>query len=596
MKSINLCLFLFLCSSFILSEEKQYDEVVTVVSKIPKEYYKVTSTVDLIGIEELERYQPTSVIGLLSNNLAIDTSSNGGPGQVSSIFLRGSNSNHSLVKVNGVKINPSTAGGASIYNLDTSLISNIEIGSGPLSSIHGSEAIGGVINISTKNVSDVDALLLGYGVGPDDHSKKYLQGNLSYGNSSYNATVLNRDSNGFPSLSNSELNRGYKNRSFIGDWTHTKEKTDLSLSTWSSKGTVEYLIFGSPVSQDYKNEATAAELSYELKEDLLVMLSINSAKDLIEQNNPNFLSALDFTKTKRSSYEILFHKPYQNLASYSFGYVLEEEDVNYSSYGTLFQKALETKASFGTFEYTQNNNTLITSVRNSKHDLYGKQMSWNIGFLRNFSKNWSVNLAAGKAFRSPNSSELYGFGSNLNLKPEESRSKEIGFTKRIPESSMSVVYFNNETLNLINFDYVDYVLKNIEKSSNSGFEIRYEWLNKSFEGNFIVRLQDPKDQDNKLLLRRSKKSFSLNLSKELFKYTFGFNVSAFDQKIDFGDINLPGYVLLNVAINKEVAQNLDMSLKIENIGDKDYFTAASSNSYYLNQDRSFWVKLNYKLR
>ena len=150
-------------------------------------------------------------------------------------------------------------------------------------------------------------------------------------------------------------------------------------------------------------------------------------------------------------------------------------------------------------------------------------------------------------------------------------------------------YFTNDGI-------LNYVLKNIEKSSNSGFEIRYEWLNKSFEGNFIVRLQDPKDQDNKLLLRRSKKSFSLNLSKELFKYTFGFNVSAFDQKIDFGDINLPAFNLLNVAINKEVAQNLDMSLKIENIGDKDYFTAASSNSYYLNQDRSFWVKLNYKLR
>ena len=128
MKSVNLCLFLFLFSSFILSEEKRYDEVVTVVSKIPKEYYKLTSTVDLVDIEELEKYQPASVIGLLSNNLAIDTSSNGGPGQVSSIFLRGSNSNHSLVKVNGVKINPSTAGGASIYNLDTSLISNIEIG------------------------------------------------------------------------------------------------------------------------------------------------------------------------------------------------------------------------------------------------------------------------------------------------------------------------------------------------------------------------------------------------------------------------------------------------------------------------------------
>ncbi|HIE48962.1 MAG TPA: TonB-dependent receptor [Gammaproteobacteria bacterium] len=122
MNKMNLGLFLFLYASFTFSDESPYDEVISVVSKLPKENYKVPATVDIISKLDLEILQPSSVLNILSNHLAIDTSSNGGPGQVASFFLRGSNSNQSLVKINGVKINPSTAGGASIYNLDTDLI------------------------------------------------------------------------------------------------------------------------------------------------------------------------------------------------------------------------------------------------------------------------------------------------------------------------------------------------------------------------------------------------------------------------------------------------------------------------------------------
>ena len=596
MKFTNLSLVLVLCSPFLFSEEKQYDEVVTVVSKVAKEYYKVTSTIDLVDIQKLQLYQPESIMNLLSNNLGIDTSSNGGPGQVASVFLRGSNSNHTLVKINGVKINPSTAGGASIYNLDTALVSNVEIGSGPLSSIHGSEAIGGVINISTRNNSQEDSATIGYGAGPDSHSKYFFQGNMSSGNNTYNITFLKRDSEGFPSLSNSNIDRGYENESFIGDWTYSKEKIDFALSTWSSKGNVEYLVFGSPVSQDYKNEANAAEFVYESNSNFLMMLNLNSAKDFIEQNNPNFLNVLDLTKTNRNSYELLIHRPYKDLVSYSAGYVLEDERVDYSSYGTIFKKNLETEAIFSTFEYATNTNSFIASLRNSNHEIYGDQLSWNLGFLRNINKIWSVNLAAGEAFRSPNSSELYGFGSNLNLKPEESRSREVSLTRRNSINSFRVVYFVNDALNLINFDYADYVLKNIQKSTNSGVEIRYNWLGLNFDGNLIVRTQNPKDQDGNKLLRRSKNSVSINILKEISGYNMGINFSAFDQKVDFGNLQLPGYGLVNITFRKEVSETLVASFKIENLMDKDYFTAASSNSYYLNQDRSFWLKFNYKLR
>ena len=174
MKKICFSILCFLLLLPVKAEEEFIEEILTVASKIPTESKNVLATVDILDAAILNKQAPKDVLSILSNSLAIDTSSNGGLGQVASFFLRGSNSNQTLVKVNGVKINPSTAGGASIYNFDTSLISKIEIGSGPFSSIHGSAAIGGVINISTIEDPDERFLVLSLNTGPDNLKKESL--------------------------------------------------------------------------------------------------------------------------------------------------------------------------------------------------------------------------------------------------------------------------------------------------------------------------------------------------------------------------------------------------------------------------------------
>ena len=120
--------FLFLTFfSSLNGEEDHVEETISIASKIPISREDVIATVDSVDSVILSKQIPRDVLSILRNSFGIDSSSNGGPGQVASIFLRGSNSNQTLVKINGVKINPSTAGGASIYNIDTDLISKIEI-------------------------------------------------------------------------------------------------------------------------------------------------------------------------------------------------------------------------------------------------------------------------------------------------------------------------------------------------------------------------------------------------------------------------------------------------------------------------------------
>ncbi len=599
MKLINFCLFALLFTFYLYSEESVYDEIVTVASITPLKDQNIASSVDVINNDLLELQGTLEISKLLRNNFALDISTNGGMGQLASVFLRGHNSNQTLVKINGIKINPNTAGGASFYNLDADLVSRIEVGYGALSAVHGSEAMGGVINISTSDYTETSSFQVGLSFGPDEFKKRTIKANGKNEELSYGIAHSTNETNGYPVLSNSNLDRGYENKSSIADISFEKDDLEYSFSAWDAEGYVEYLLFGQPVSQDFENNAYGSEIKFNLNNYYFLKANINSSKDLIRQNELNYLEAIDYTQTKRNFLEISANKLYKSKDqySYSLGWSKENEDVGYSSHGISYKAELETTSIFGSLGLIPNETqSFLVLLRRSDHKSYGNQLIWNINFIQNLEWGWDLKLSKGKAFRSPNSSELYGFGSNIDLKPETSNSYEIGLNKRFHERDLSFVYFNNDTNNLINFDYIDYILKNTAKSKNSGFELRVKWLNTLLNGNLVLRTQNPTNQDKERLLRRSKNSISFNFNKSIHKYRVNINVSAFDDRVDFGKVNLPGYVLFNLGIYRQIKEDLSLSIRLENLFDKEYFTAATTNAYYLNQDRSFWIKLNYKLR
>ena len=300
--------FLFLTFFSSLSGEEDYvEETISIASKVPISREKVIATVDSVDSVILSKQIPRDVLSILRNSFGIDSSSNGGPGQVASIFLRGSNSNQTLVKINGVKINPSTAGGASIYNLDTDLISKIEIGSGAFSSIHGSGAIGGVINISTFENSKNNYMDISLSKGPNNFFKKSLKANLGNRSYAFSLGLLSAKTDGFPTLTSSLLARGYENQSYITSIRKETQTVQGIISSWYSEGITEYLGFeGIPLSQNYKNQAFAFDLTFETNKDFSIVTTLNSSKDYIRQNQKNFLGLTDLTNTDRKNLEIFF--------------------------------------------------------------------------------------------------------------------------------------------------------------------------------------------------------------------------------------------------------------------------------------------------
>ena len=594
-------LYLFILSCLVVlpsyAEEEEVEEIVSVVSSVPQKKIETNTTIDVIEKEDLKKFASTNLISILSGYLGIDASSNGGPGQYASLFLRGSNSNHTLVKVNGVKINPSTAGGASISNIDPSLISRIEIGSGPFSSVHGSEAIGGIINISTFPEERDSSLQLSLSRGADNYRKESLQKNWLYKSNSYNVFLLKAKSEGFPSLTSSSTDNGFNNKSLGGSYTSKKSKTQTDLSSWVSKGRTEYLDFlSNPLSQDYENSIHSVNFKFKHKEPYLLYLNLATSKDLIDQNQFNYINQKDTTQTDNQNVQFIVYSPSDKDFSYIVGYEQEKQKVNYSSFGSRFRKNIKTTSLFIENRIELNKSLLGINIRLSDHDSYGINKSWNIGYRTDFNQKWVFRFNSGSAFRSPNTAELYGYGSNLNLKPEISLGQEVALEKIANDSIISLVAFNNKIKDLINFDFDENILKNIAQSTNRGVEVRYMWKNKTINGRFLLRYQNPKDNLGLQLLRRSKRSLSANIYREFSLGTLNLNLSAFGKKRDFGNLPLPKYHLFNLSFVRQLSNQMDITLRVENLFDKEYFTASGLNGYYQNQGRSLWLNATYEIR
>ncbi len=594
----NIVILLLLFFSNIFANQRLEYETITVVSIKPKTSNEFVYSVDKINRDFLDKAQPKDLASLLRENLAVDVSNNGGLGHLSSFFLRGSNSNHTLVKINGVKINPGTAGGASIYNLDSELVYDLEIGHGPLSSLHGSSAVGGVMNISTKPLNKVSNTAVGFNLGPNNYQKRILRHNQQISqNVFFNISYSKSDTDGFPVLSNTKLDRGYENSTFMTYIELEGSYVDLSFSSWSTNGQVEYMLFQSPVSQNYKNYAHALEFNSFVDNFLSYKLNLSTSKDLIRQNEQNFLQQYDITQTERDSVELLISDfDVINLSDQlTLGLNFEDEDVKYASYGTIYQEKIETKSFFGNLNLRFSKTAISASLRNTDHDLYNNNLSWSAEILRDIKGSWQVGILGGSSFRSPSSSELYGFGGNINLEPEINNSKEINLKRLKNNSKLSFSIFDNKLNNLINFDFQDYVLKNINRSSNKGLEIRYDLNKDNWDLMLILKKQKPEDDKGKQLLRRSKKLSSFTFSKELKEILATVSVAYYGERTDFGEIRLPSFSLVNLSISKKFKKGVKVSLKMENIMDKKYFTAATSNAFYLNQERSAWLRINYEL-
>ena len=578
--------------------------VVVTATRIAVPSNEVLAPVIVIGREEIERSQATDVAELLRFHGGIEVARNGGRGQLTSIFIRGAESDHTLVLIDGVRINSGTSGAAAIQNISPDLVERIEIVKGPRSALYGSEAIGGVINIITRGAEAPLSMSAEAGAGKYSTRRAAGQAAWKGDTSSVGLNVAWLDTDGFPTFEASPDDAGYDNTSF-NVWVDTTiAAIDVSASHWQSNGTTEYSdFFLAPVDQDYTNKSSQLEIGTSPFSIWRTELSISKVIDDIEQGSGAF-NPSDFTKTDRIAAD------WQNTLTFDRGIDLvaglyrSEEKTSGINFGSRLEDQpgagevqtddtagyLQASARFG----RQN---VLLAGRYTDHDEFGTENSWNTEYGLDFAHGLRFSASAGRGFRAPSSLDLYGFGGNPDLDPEVSRNIEFAVAQNIGNAhAFRIGYFRNRIKDLISFVVTDPATfagenQNIEKASIRGTELSYMFSGQSWRFRSEVTIQDPKDRiSNEQLLRRAKKMLTMSIGRKFGAHDLGLDILATDKRVDFGGARLAGYVLANLNGRISFGKHWQLTAEIENLLDQDYQLAEG----YRSAGRGLYATLGYK--
>ncbi|HET7921754.1 MAG TPA: TonB-dependent receptor plug domain-containing protein, partial [Gammaproteobacteria bacterium] len=223
------------------------DQTITINNPITVTATRTALTADqevapviVITAQQIQLSGAQDVSGVLRQYAGLDIAAYGGPGQPVSLFLRGTNSNQTLVLVNGVRINPATGNGAALTNIRLDDIARIEIVKGPRAALYGSDAIGGVINIITRQ-SETGTQYGAY-AGAGRYGTYENGGRFSYGEdkSAFGISASNYHTTGFPAVAGTAFDNGYTNRSWNAYGNTTLGGIAFSLKHWQSTGNTQF--------------------------------------------------------------------------------------------------------------------------------------------------------------------------------------------------------------------------------------------------------------------------------------------------------------------------------------------------------------------
>jgi vitamin B12 transporter len=228
---------IFLASTVPAHADTEQSPIVVTATRVAQTADETLSSVTVITREEIERSGAHDIADILRFHAGLDIGRNGGPGQQTSLFLRGTDSNHTLILLDGVRINPGTIGGAPLQIINPEMIDRIEIVRGPNSTLYGSDAIGGVIQIFTRRAEKDHAISATLGQGADSAKEAGVSLSHLSGIYSFGIDANYQETDGFPTQTASGIDRGHDNASANAHIGINTTAADIELSHWQARGT-----------------------------------------------------------------------------------------------------------------------------------------------------------------------------------------------------------------------------------------------------------------------------------------------------------------------------------------------------------------------
>jgi vitamin B12 transporter len=586
-----------------LSQDEIGETVIT-ATRTPLPIDSVGTPVIVINRSDIERSLASDVSGILQQYAGLAIARNGGPGQTTSLFTRGTESNHTVVLVDGVRINPGTIGGAALQNIAPESLERIEIVKGPGSSLYGTDAIGGVVQLFTRG-AEKSGFSAGATYGSDATQEIFGDAAFASDRVKFGAGGSYAESDGMPTYDFSSDDRGYRNVTGRANFEFAATD-DLSLRAraWHASGRTEYSeqdFFASPpaafpVSQDFETSVYSVEGEYRGANELGVRATLSQARDEVDQNQPNFLGDFDFAHTRRNTLDLQADLPAAGSHLFSAGLQQSNENTEALSFGMAFDEDTRVTQGFVQDQFTYDWFNARLAVGYVDHETFGGETTWNAELGATFGSGTRVALLGGKAFRAPDSTDRFGFGGNPELQPEISEQLEIALRQKLGEHhQLSLSAFDNRIEDLINYVITDPITfdgqnQNVDRARIKGVEFGYAFDSAGWRLRADLVMQDPRDETtDERLLRRSREALTLAVNRDVGALDLGLDVQAYGNRKDFGDVTLESYTLVNATVRYRVTGALTLQGRIENAFDEDYTLASG----YLTEGRSYTIGARY---
>jgi vitamin B12 transporter len=565
------------------------------------------SSVTVITRADIERLQPLSVPDLLTGLPGVSFANSGGYGQQTSLFLRGTNSSHTLVLIDGVRIGSVGNGLPAFEQLPVEQIERIEIVRGPRSSLYGADAIGGVIQIFTRRGSRDGGLLPSFSLTAGSNHLLRGQAGVSGGNEHawYNLALGAQYTRGinscrvgagevFAGCFTDEPDRdAYRNQNLSANGGYRWDNGAQLSGTWlRSLGEIHF--DGSFQNRSRTvQQAAGSAFSINPLQAWKTTLSVGQNLDRYDNYENQAFVGYIYSRRNQASWQNDISVADNQLLTLGLDWQGEHID---SDTGFLASRRNNT-GGYAQYQGTFGRNEVQLSARRDHNGQFGNHNTGAAAWGYHFDGGLKLSASYGSAFHAPTFNDLYyPFGSgNPALKPEKSRSAELGLGQQLTAWNWALNAYQTRIDRLITLDG-NFVPQNISKARIRGVEGQLGvnldgWQLQGYLTWLQPRNEDGGPNDGNVLPRRPGRTARVDLDRRFGAFGVGATLNAAGRSYDDAANRHPlgGYATTDLRASWHFSADWQVEARLSNVFDRDYETV-----WYFNQPgRSAFLTLRY---
>ena len=591
---------------------KDLDNVLVTATRTAITTDAALASVEVIDRQQIERSSARSLPELLRGRAGISIVNQGGLGKLSTLFLRGTESDHTLFLVDGIRIGSSTSGLTSLQDLPLAQIERVEIVRGPRSSLYGADAIGGVVQIFTRRGTGGEGVHgnARVGVGSNSYQVASAGVDLRGKRGGVGVELAHQSTDGINACSGTynpvtwagagcfimpgtQLDRdGYRNNSASvrADFS-PNEAWQLDTRAMRAKGHNDY--DGSYVdNSDIVQQVVGGNLRWTANDRVKLSLAVGRNLDVSENYLGSTFSNRFESTRDNANLQGDFTLAAGQVLTAGFDWLRDRADVQ--DPWSPFAPTRGNRGAYAQYQGTFGAHDLQASLRRDDNDQFGGHTTGGIAWGMGFADHWRVTANHATAFKAPTFNELYYPGySNPLLRPETSRSSELSLRYQVENWQWALNAYHTDVDDLIAWDARLGKPGNVDRARIRGVELTGSAQLGAWMLHGQVGTLDAHNRSNdKRLARRPQRSARLDVDRDVGDW--GFGLTGIGESARWDDVantlRLGGYGTLDARVTWRFAAGWSLQASLVNAFDKTYETSA----YYSQPGREYLLSLRWQ--